>query len=852
MKDRTLLRLNPPSADWKPLASNPDCFRIALFGRRAAGKTCFLTAFSLPRTPHPAKLTCSLNPYLPNDAPPYRLGWERIQRAANQIREGSAPEPTRNSELLAFRLTLGSPETGNYKVEMFDYSGELLDSETADTELATRLLAKLQASDAVVVLAEYAPELPPLAEDLTRLGQAFNALKDKCPEIPVAFLVNKWDRNLAMTDGERTIESQSAALKSFLEGEPAPPHRRLRDQIQNATGQRFREFPVSAFGRTRNETVETESGRTALVETPILLGGQLESFGLEDALFWLIAQAEAAALERVRKAEVDSRSIFVRPLKKRVAAFRDAKNELRRFAARGTAASALRELERNLKRSVIRRMAFAGVGLGLFAVVVLLSSDEYRYRRQVAMIESPNSEVGEVAEAEERLERFRMPGYRYGVMHRYRPPSEIAKLIEASWVRRDLMAWEIVEATAPLATKAEEAEAYLAQFPTGRNRPEAAAVIGEWRQIEDGERVKAFLARLDAELNRFRKLPAEVYPQAIKEIELLEREIDDQKPTSVSGAETSAGLNTRRLELSNLKIEFEIEVNHGSLKKEFKNLIESGRGISAGQFLVELPPDQRAQFKNEIGVYKGHIVGMVGHEIAELSRGGREWGNASNQLKIFTDRVVKADLSMHPEDIMEHLNGLSERIEREGDRYLYEIAQKLSNKGDLLKALDLYLSEAPLGVMRNFCEDRRRYLGEIEKSHRVDLVLETIKWGDKVDKVAGNYVTVSVFPGTPERKGPYESIPGLTTRPSANNKWRIGHRTFTDTISIEVSAEDDGTGAFNKEDSLGKKSLAGRTLSSLSSGIAIVLEDAKIAGTELHFRVDGFPIEPPLPPYGSQ
>lgn len=116
-------------------------------------------------------------------------------------------------------------------------------------------------------------------------------------------------------------------------------------------------------------------------------------------------------------------------------------------------------------------------------------------------------------------------------------------------------------------------------------------------------------------------------------------------------------------------------------------------------------------------------------------------------------------------------------------------------------------------------------------------------------------MTVSFDGGkTPEKKGPFESTPGSLTHPSRNNKWQIGKRKLTDAISIFVEAEDDGTGwrgfgLKNGHDFLGKASLPDRALSSLSSGIVVPLEDPKIGGTELHFRVEEFPKEPLLPPY---
>ncbi|HQZ30177.1 MAG TPA: hypothetical protein PK648_18670, partial [Verrucomicrobiales bacterium] len=344
----------PEKSGWDVPPKNSNAFRIALFGRRSAGKTCFLTAINMPRIAHSEGLSCNLKPFEKKEHESFRKGWARIQESTQRIESGASPLATPTGDLLAFHLRVGAPGCGISDVEMIDYSGELLDSAESNT-LADALMQHLRASDAVVVLAEYpsaTSDVGNIPDELNRLGQAFNCLKDSCPKLPVAFVVNKWDRNPLFHENDRTLVEQTRHLLEFLSADPPPFHHTLRDHIRNATGERVREFPVSVFGNSRNEEYEDESGEKRFREVPVMREGQLDSFGLEDAIFWLV-------------------------------------NELKK--------------SRRQKRARIFSAAILGVVMAVFCA---LCFDEIRFRDLNSVIKSPTSTDEEIKTAESKLEPY--------------------------------------------------------------------------------------------------------------------------------------------------------------------------------------------------------------------------------------------------------------------------------------------------------------------------------------------------------------------------------------------------------------------------------------------------------------
>lgn len=185
-------------------------YRLALYGVRSSGKTCILSALTLPRVAHPRAYSCQWiesvpgHP-LPAGAPdtwttedPYHVGWRWLQAQRERLRRGELPVPNPNrADAMRFLFDFGSRDRGTRHIELIDYSGELLTASAS--ELARRLRDHMRLCDGLLILAEVpypGRDSSLLAEDLEKLQGAFRLLlneRDSGPRQPwpIALLFNK-------------------------------------------------------------------------------------------------------------------------------------------------------------------------------------------------------------------------------------------------------------------------------------------------------------------------------------------------------------------------------------------------------------------------------------------------------------------------------------------------------------------------------------------------------------------------------------------------------------------------------------------------------------------------------------
>ncbi|MEO6811697.1 MAG: hypothetical protein ABI353_21520, partial [Isosphaeraceae bacterium] len=152
-------------------------YRLALYGVKASGKTCILAALAMPRHTHPGRLTCSWIEETPehplpagNSADwtskdPYHLGWRWLDQQRTRLAYGDIPpaNPTREPMRLLYDFT--APEQGTIRVELIDYSGELI---LTSDQLASQLRSHMETCDGLLVLAETphpGADLRPLTQD---------------------------------------------------------------------------------------------------------------------------------------------------------------------------------------------------------------------------------------------------------------------------------------------------------------------------------------------------------------------------------------------------------------------------------------------------------------------------------------------------------------------------------------------------------------------------------------------------------------------------------------------------------------------------------------------------------------
>ena len=122
--------------------------------------------------------------------------------------------------------------TRTFTIEFIDYSGELIDPGISEAQLARRVREHMNEADGILVLAEAPREDGDWSTqfgELLKLRAAFNLIKRPPHGVPIAMVVNKWDRI-----GDRLD------LKGFLskgpEGKPEPPHVSLAATLRAKAG----------------------------------------------------------------------------------------------------------------------------------------------------------------------------------------------------------------------------------------------------------------------------------------------------------------------------------------------------------------------------------------------------------------------------------------------------------------------------------------------------------------------------------------------------------------------------------------------------------------------------------------
>lgn len=925
-------------------------FKIALFGGKAAGKTCILAALSLERLPHPLDYSISLHQPAPGSSKKEKADWEAIKTAANEIREGRLPEATPIKKGMGLTLTVKSPETGAYELEIFDYSGELVEDTSSDSELAKEIFDQIRDSDGVLVLAEYTRKRGEFAAGLNRLGQAFNALKDtirsKKLNIPVALLINKWDRNPAMEVGSRNEEQQSIALQEFLDSNEGVSHRNLQTQLKDTIGKEYKEFPVSAFGKPKRQSPPTGTD-VGLNDRPILVDGILESFGLEAPFLWLARKAEEIALEKIQN-ECKSAHASIWPWAPYLALHHTNK-ELLRFPEQGDAWKKGVQLRAALRRRVAKNNLFAFLTIVTLAAGIL-ANNRYKTSKndEIAwsQIESVTSLPEKAKKAKVYLDNFPRAKHKLDAEkiieeQRYHDETkEIREMLDrwerkyaqfdsSSRVEKDIGEIDIIlteiDAERPdimdksLRSRADslytklnnlrsEIENSIKETEIAQVNAEARRRVSNWQtqlsKLELSTKYNEVVEAVDSILRdigkqgtsklldeenqrdltslmtKFEELQGKAKEEIEKEIlgriERRKKEFFDAITHEVTRIEGSAkteqvlddiNILLARLEdlpeevdVADKEVQQEIEalrkhcisiqldvrsfLDIEGKKQEYRDLMESHDPRDAGKYLAELSSDDKVELRDQREQYRTLIPSKFKAFVIDVAKEGREWEEAVNLLSDFVEESVKDDPDLFPDNFMNDMESLMEEIKRGGDRYMYqEIYRHTLFDEDLRKMLIEYLDKAPIGTMNDECKKMLQYLEESNQQHSIELVLDSVTWGRDVDSVSCNWISVNGH-----KKGPFESVKGSTTRPISNNRWSIGSYSKTDILTVQVEAEDDGSGAFNVYDFLGSASETA-PIRDFQAGKNVTLTDEKVGGTKLVFKVEGFPVEYRLPPY---
>ena len=861
----------------KSSTSKQHVYRLALYGGRSSGKTCILSALSIPRVAHPEGLSCEWienvpgHP-LPSGDPsswtthddPYHVGWQWLKEQRERLRNGDIPVPNPNRNPMRFLFDFGSPDHGTRHIELIDYSGELITASAS--ELAATLRDHMRECEGLLILAE-APrpdgDLAPLTNDLAKLAGAFRELLNEWGEAPrkewpIAVLFNKWDRR---TKAKGTDDStMTDELDEFLKQSPPPPHSAMLNTIRNAVGdENVRCFPVSAFGAH----VIRDDGK----EAPLLSNdGRLESFNLEDGFVWVAQRCDALRVEQIETAaNATSWWAFPQTLLGTNDATSTAESSAWLSWFQGVSAiegisSAWRLRQRFPKGGQLHRRTTSALrrfGLKLTSQLVVLvillvalwvtsetTIDGIQYRTILATEKNPSANVDELERGEDWLAAyFRSPSYRH-VLSKWiiLGRTDAHRILVEFRTRRDSSLWQtVVEAENPQ-TGVILARKYLNVFPSGLHRSEAELLVAdadrrEWER-KNSEYLDQIAIKIDA-----------VKPKLDTPLESIHRLSEEVDAIPYPEARSSS-TNERQQELRDLLADIQSKIvvalrqaDWQKFKQTYVSLMQKKK-ISDAAKLLDGRGARDAQLKELLDDFTNRAPAIIQAKVHNALK-NRSWPLARESARIVADPNV---VRLFPVNTIKTLQGLGREIDEAEDRDLYE--QIVRYKPQCADQVNVYLSRAPLKTMETEVKQYDTYLKKISGQLKLTLSLSAIRWHEKY--VGNIYSYVSDI--TVQLKGePLIVASGIKSKPNTRSA-NLGSGTFTaglnDTISIDISIVPKYGVLWKWTESGGSGKWSG-TPNQLRSGVTI---DVKGDGfiNKATFSLEGIPPEPPLPNWKSR
>ena len=849
-------------------------YRLALYGVRSSGKTCILSALSLPRFPHPDGFTCTWIENVPGHAPPtgdaaqvetndpFLIGRQWLSEQRRLLQQGKVPQPNPNRDPISFRFDFGAPEDGTRQIELIDYSGELIT--VAASDLAVKLRDHMRHCDGLLVLAEAprnAGASAVLSDELHKLGSAFRELLNErdgatVQNWPIAVLFNKWDRR---SDASHFSHAEAQAqLDQFLHQSPPPPHVEILNIIRNAVGQEnVACFPVSAFG--------AHQLRSDGAEVPVMYDGRLQSFGLEDGFIWAARRADALRVAQL-EAAANSASWWAFPqlyfglsepeLTKEPS---DWKRRLRGVSAWSGVASAWNLNRRFPKGSELRQRSFKAftqfsgkllcqavlsvvvpVGV-LFATLLGIETtlDSKGFRTVVAAQKDPAATVAQLQSVESWLEKyFTAPNYRHWLSTKFvLSRAEAAALLEEFRIRRDDALWKPVSDTRDPQTAEELARNYLSVFPAGRHSSEAAKLLAEAEQRKRELKNREHLEQVALQINAFAPT-ADASPARLQAMSdaILAVPFPDMRSQSVINRQTELRslIAKKQSQLDDAKKHADWQ----QFKQNYVSLMQAKNILEAAKLLDGRSPKD-AQFEELRSDFARRTPEIIQVKARDAIK-DRSWRLARESVRLVAAPTVARFLTAEQ---IRSVQSLSHEIDEAEDLDLYlQIKRYQPNCSDQIQA---YLAQAPLKYMKPEVERYRDYLAEMAGTLDLTLSITNIFWDPNYYFMRYTYyntVNITLFGQTFTLARDLVSKPGTYT--GELDEIRVRAK-LDDTITIDLSCVATyGVIWTGQIPASGRWTGKVRALAANDTTI-----DLKGNGftNKANLRLSGIPQEPPLP-----
>ncbi len=706
--------LNQPSqgSAAAPVASAPGSksryYRFAVCGGSNSGKTCILAALGMARVAHPDGHSATLLPLPRSASSALKEGGQWVQAAINRLLSGEVPE--QNAAIdprMTLRYCISQGKVGpegeakQYFVELIDYSGELMQAQNTQDEFAEKLRGILLDMDGLLIVAEHPPagKMPhELAPHLNSLRGALAILaderrgRDKHVGIPMALLVNKWDRAGEIQQGPDAHQIETQRLKKFLAGEDGrpPPHAALLNVVKASSDPYCEVFPVSAFGRFQR-ILDPSSG--LMVEKPAVVGSELNSFGLEEPFLWAIEQREQMDVDTAAK-EALSPWLWFAPMRAE-----RCKAQLKATSARMSKGSKAQQTIAKLRKRVGRVQLAQTAVLVTFMFSAALgleaAADYLGHHKAVAEAHDPrNADGWNKAEAwyesYMNASAWRHLPYTKFALSREQARKDLQELRE----RADDFAWAPAAAATELAEKKRLAEAYLRTNKHGRHANEANLVMVQYDEWVKREHVAQVLQNLEGQLSKdkaqfenLKTAPGSSFEKLAKEVTALEQGIQEVDLGTIANDELANRRKTLMADALALDKAIVPFLNEELLRVEFEEVMKSKNFARAGELLAtKMSGQQFADLKNKyIAVLPSALEARLNSEIGVSGSG---WQRAEETLKAF-ESVPGVLTNVLPKSFEETLASLRAKIKRDGTAFLYnEVVSNPDSAGKVEAALN--------------------------------------------------------------------------------------------------------------------------------------------------------------------
>ena len=836
------------------------CYRIGIIGSKSSGKTCLLAALGMARRPNSSGYTAVKIPAEDVNNIGLCDGDKWIKDAIDALENGRWPSPN-SHERVTVRFQFTDGQTRKKYVEIVDYSGELLNPEAAQADVAKRLRQMFREMDGLVVLAEH----PLQGRDSSKVDSDLNGLlgvisllhggqkntKSAERQIPISMVVNKWDRSPQFEASIRSESDARVMLKDFLSSEPQPFHASVERMLRPASGDRIKSFAVSAVGDVRLEG----EGDQAFELPP--LKGTLNSFGVEEPFLWIIQQRDEIDIDE-QELSIDRKTNRFRPPWLPCLRHPHFHTTLSRFDVGTPEASRMANV---LRKS--HRLAFRQTGLYALVITVALLlwegfQDRQGHVNAEQCIKSPAEESGwpkgiAWLSTYGRSNSLRHTLYSMAILSKQ---SALDRAIQVT-VQKDDEAFALVTkleqnglpqdgnpVAEDILTEIERmANEQLLGFPNSLHNDSRKGIVAKVKDVRDAK-------EFEKKLNEWKQKLDSLVPVKGDRINILQAKLEDVKSleANVTAAKTvplSGELRERWIKLSKNAT----AVHDGIVRKipvvnlnaEIQLAMDADDYLKAADLLVSV----EFQKNPNLGLLNGFQLNL-GNKIQErvdvLSKQGESWKDAVEHAEMFLDPARRGVV---PGPVEKSIKTTIEKEKERGDGYLYDLAQKNRNT----ESLRNYAQNAPLKSMGKEVESYTQWLQQRTVPRKLTFHLVKITWAPEMKKGWGGKTWIKLFVNGngDKRNGDAEDDPrkGITANKDGIRSVDVE---LAQKESVDINVQSwhlpSMWGASEKL-SDGKKNVSPEDLNKLPA----ILDKA---GNLIEIKVAGVFPEPLLPPWHPQ